>query len=121
MFDFPTFHPNNGDHHRYNEQFFHDLAKTLIDEVRLFCHLPSSLSLTVIQFPVRPHWTKNTREVFQQAVKNIDPEVPSLLLVLSPSLMKYFQKNLSRFKAVREQFDPQATFKSVVGEIIGVY
>jgi hypothetical protein len=36
----------------------HNLAKTLIDE-----------------FPCRPHWTKNTREVFQQATKNLDPEV----------------------------------------------
>jgi len=36
------------------------LAKTLIDE-----------------FPCRPHWTKNTREVFVDAKKNIDLGVRS--------------------------------------------
>lgn len=54
------------------------------------------------EFPCRPHWTKNTREVFEQSVKNLDPD------------------HLARFKAVREQFDPDGIFKSVVGEIIGV-
>lgn len=63
----------------------HNLATTLIDE-----------------FPCRPHWTKNTRDVFKQAVKNIDPD------------------HLARFKKVREDFDPNGIFKSVVGEIIGV-
>ncbi|KAG6901367.1 hypothetical protein C0995_012870 [Termitomyces sp. Mi166 len=61
------------------------LAKTLIDE-----------------FPVRPHWTKNTRDIFRQAVKNLDED------------------SLQRFAKVREQFDPRKTFKSIVGEIIGV-
>jgi hypothetical protein len=27
------------------------------------------------EFPCRPHWTKNTREVFQLAKKNLDPDV----------------------------------------------
>ncbi len=36
----------------------HNLANTLIDE-----------------FPCRPHWTKNTREVFARSVKNLDPSV----------------------------------------------
>ena len=62
------------------------LAKTLVDE-----------------FPCRPHWTKNTREVFGNATKNIDPD------------------HLARFKAVREKFDPQGIFKSIIGEILGLY
>jgi hypothetical protein len=36
----------------------HKLAETLIDE-----------------FPCRPHWTKNTREVFERSAKNLDPDV----------------------------------------------
>ncbi|KAI3544289.1 FAD/FMN-containing dehydrogenase [Colletotrichum filicis] len=86
MLDFPTFRPTVGDHSRFNEPFYHNLAKVLIDE-----------------FPCRPHWTKNTREVFAQAAKNIDPD------------------HIARFKAVREKFDPNGMFKSVVGEAIGVY
>ncbi|KAG6829433.1 hypothetical protein H0H87_011417 [Tephrocybe sp. NHM501043] len=85
MFDFPSFIPTLGDHHRYNEAWYGTLAKTLIDE-----------------FPVRPHWTKNTRDIFQQALKNLD------------------QDSLQRFAKVRERFDPNKTFKSIVGEIIGV-
>ncbi|KAG5642989.1 hypothetical protein DXG03_001805 [Asterophora parasitica] len=85
MFDFPSFVPTTGDHHRYNEEWYATLAKTLIDE-----------------FPVRPHWTKNTRDIFRQSVKNLN------------------QDSLQRFAKVREQFDPKKTFKSVVGEIIGV-
>jgi hypothetical protein len=39
------------------------------------------------QFPVRPHWTKNTRTIFGQAVKNLDQDVrPSLLSAPSFSL-----------------------------------
>jgi hypothetical protein len=34
------------------------LARTLIDE-----------------FPARPHWTKNTREVLTRSVKNLDSDV----------------------------------------------
>jgi hypothetical protein len=64
----------------------HELAKALINE-----------------FPCRPHWTKNTRDVFRQSVKNLDPG------------------HLKRFKAVRERFDPKGLFMSVVGEIIGVF
>ncbi|KAL0255036.1 hypothetical protein SLS55_009563 [Diplodia seriata] len=85
MFDFPSFKPTVGDGLRFNEPFYHKLATTLIDE-----------------FPCRPHWTKNTRDVFKQAVKNLDPD------------------HLARFKKVREDFDPNGIFKSVVGEIIGV-
>ena len=85
MFDFPTFWPTIGDHKRYNEDFYPRLAKTLLDE-----------------FPARPHWTKNTREVFGESVKNLDPD------------------HLARFSAVRERFDPKNIFKSVLGEIIGV-
>ncbi|KAL7621179.1 hypothetical protein AAE478_008496 [Parahypoxylon ruwenzoriense] len=86
MFDFPTFKPSIGDGKRFNEDFYPRLAKTLIDE-----------------FPCRPHWTKNTREVFGNATKNLDPD------------------HLARFKAVREKFDPQGIFKSIVGQILGMY
>ncbi|PVH69420.1 hypothetical protein DL98DRAFT_439102, partial [Cadophora sp. DSE1049] len=56
-----------------------------------------SLATTIInEFPCRPHWTKNSREVLTEAVKNLDPS------------------------AVRQKFDPNGIFKSVVGEIIGV-
>ncbi|KAF8073381.1 hypothetical protein FPV67DRAFT_1477585 [Lyophyllum atratum] len=85
MFDFPSFVPTLGDHHRYNEKWYATLAKTLIDE-----------------FPVRPHWTKNTRDIFKQSLKNLD------------------QDSLTRFAKVRQEFDPKKTFKSIVGEIIGV-
>ncbi|KAI1430750.1 FAD/FMN-containing dehydrogenase [Xylaria sp. CBS 124048] len=85
MFDFPTFHPTVGDGKRYNEQFYINLATTLIKE-----------------FPARPHWTKNTREVFGNATRNMDPG------------------HLARFKGT-QRFDPKGTFKSVVGEILGLY
>ncbi|KAI0848196.1 FAD-binding domain-containing protein [Daldinia vernicosa] len=86
MFDFPSFKPTIGDGKRFNEAFYPRLAKTLIDE-----------------FPARPHWTKNTREVFGNATQNLDAD------------------HLKRFKAVREKFDPKGIFKSVVGEILGFY
>ncbi|KKZ63304.1 hypothetical protein EMCG_00287 [[Emmonsia] crescens] len=85
MFDFPSYRPR-GDGDRYNEPFYAYLAHVLIEE-----------------FPCRPHWTKNTREVFKMAAKNIDPN------------------HIARFKAVREKFDPNGVFRSVVGEAIGVY
>ncbi|KAK2057538.1 FAD-binding domain-containing protein [Colletotrichum caudatum] len=75
MLDFPTFRPTVGDHTRFNEPFYHNLARVLIDE-----------------FP----------EVLAQAAKNIDPD------------------HVARFKAVRERFDPNGIFRSVVGEAIGV-
>lgn len=86
MFDFPSFKPTVGDGKRYNEPFYHELATTLINE-----------------FPCRPHWTKNTREVFQQAKSKLD------------------SSHLQRFKAVREKFDPNGLFKSIVGEILELY
>ncbi|KAH7232951.1 hypothetical protein BKA59DRAFT_517387 [Fusarium tricinctum] len=86
MLDFPSYKPSIGDGLRYNEPFYHKLAETLIDE-----------------FPCRPHWTKNTREVFERSAKNLDPD------------------HISRFKAIREKFDPDGVFRSVVGEAIGVY
>ncbi|KAJ7779495.1 hypothetical protein DFH07DRAFT_509204 [Mycena maculata] len=85
MFDFPSFVPTTGDRQRYNEEWYATLATTLINE-----------------FPVRPHWTKNTRAVFSAARKNLD------------------QDSLERFSAVRAVLDPNRTFRSVVGEIIGV-
>ncbi|CZR68038.1 related to ALO1-D-arabinono-1,4-lactone oxidase [Phialocephala subalpina] len=85
MFDFPSYRPTWGDNLRFNEPFYHNLSTTLINE-----------------FPCRPHWTKNTRTVLEQSVKNLDTE------------------HLRRFKSVREKFDPNGIFKSIVGEIIGV-
>ncbi|KAJ9155438.1 FAD/FMN-containing dehydrogenase [Pleurostoma richardsiae] len=86
MFDFPSFRPTVGDHKRFNEDFYTNLTHTLIDE-----------------FPCRPHWTKNTRETFQRALKNLD------------------QDNLARFKTVREKYDPNGIFRSVLGEILGLF
>ncbi|KAL0960536.1 hypothetical protein HGRIS_005574 [Hohenbuehelia grisea] len=86
MFDFPSYRPTTGNHNRYNEDWYiNTLAPTLLKE-----------------FPARPHWTKNTREVFKMSIKNLDKD------------------SLTRFAKVREQFDPKKIFKSVVGEIIGV-
>ncbi|KAL2149804.1 hypothetical protein VTH82DRAFT_7480 [Thermothelomyces myriococcoides] len=82
MFDFPSYRPTIGDHKRFNEPF----SNTLIDE-----------------FPCRPHWTKNTREVFARSVKNFDPD------------------HLRRFNEVRKRFDPNGIYRSVVGEILGFY
>ncbi|KAI0479455.1 FAD-binding domain-containing protein [Xylariaceae sp. FL0804] len=86
MFDFPSFKPSVGDGLRFNEPFYINLATTLVTE-----------------FPARPHWTKNTREVFGNATQNLDPD------------------HLARFKAVREKFDPDGIFKSITGEILGMY
>ncbi|KAK1833118.1 hypothetical protein QBC39DRAFT_390156 [Podospora conica] len=86
MFDFPTFRPNVGDNKRFNEDFYHKLANALIDE-----------------FPCRPHWTKNSREVLARSVKNLDPD------------------HLRRFNEVRKRFDPDGMFRSAVGEILGFY
>lgn len=86
MFDFPRFKPTVGDGEPFNEGFYPRLAQTLIDE-----------------FPCRPHWTKNTRDVFTNAIKNLDPD------------------HLARFKAVRQKMDPNGIFKSVIGQILGLY
>ncbi|KAF2450915.1 FAD/FMN-containing dehydrogenase [Karstenula rhodostoma CBS 690.94] len=86
MFDFPSFQPTIGDKLRYNEPFYHNLAQALITE-----------------FPCRPHWTKNTREVFTLAKDKIDAT------------------HLARFKKAREKFDPNGIFKSIVGQILGLY
>ncbi|KAK6224381.1 hypothetical protein QIS74_02708 [Colletotrichum tabaci] len=75
MLEFPSFRPTVGDHTRFNEPFWSSSTSSL----------------------AAPHWTKNTREVFAQAVKYIDPD------------------------AVREQFNPKGIFRSVIGEAIGVY
>ncbi|PKS12439.1 hypothetical protein jhhlp_000645 [Lomentospora prolificans] len=86
MLDFASYKPSVGDGLRYNEPFYHNLAKVLVDE-----------------FPCRPHWTKNTREIFERSASHIDPN------------------HLRRFKAIREKFDPNGIFRSVVGEKLGLY
>ena len=88
MFDFPTFQPSWGDKKRFNEEFYGRLAEALIKE-----------------FPCRPHWTKNTREIFKLTMAN----------------KKIDSGHLARFKAVRQQYDPKGIFKSVVGETLGMY
>ncbi|KAH7394460.1 hypothetical protein BKA66DRAFT_301020 [Pyrenochaeta sp. MPI-SDFR-AT-0127] len=86
MFDFPTFRPADGI--RFNEPFYKRLAEALVTE-----------------FPCRPHWSKNTREVFSLTVaKN-----------------RFNPDYLARFKTVRQAFDPKGIFKSVVGETLGLY
>lgn len=38
--------------------------------------LDANLSTTLInEFPCRPHWTKNTRDIFTKALKNLDQDV----------------------------------------------
>ncbi|KAK0633182.1 hypothetical protein B0T14DRAFT_491401 [Immersiella caudata] len=86
MLDFPSYRPTIGDNKRFNEQFYHKVADTLIAE-----------------FPCRPHWTKNTRDVIAKSVKNLDPD------------------HLRRYNEVRKKFDPNGIYRSVVGEILGFY
>lgn len=88
MFDFPTFKPTWGDGKRFNEDFYGRLAETLITE-----------------FPCRPHWTKNTREIFNLTMAN----------------KKIDSNHLARFKTVRQDYDPKGIFKSVVGQTLGLY
>ncbi|KAG8822690.1 hypothetical protein FRC19_005447 [Serendipita sp. 401] len=85
MYDHPSYRGKNGG--RYNDAFYHNLAKVLISE-----------------FPCRPHWTKNSREVFQLVKEH----------------GKLDAGHLQRFEAVRAQFDPQRIFKSYVGETFGM-
>ncbi|GJJ13322.1 hypothetical protein Clacol_007574 [Clathrus columnatus] len=85
MFDFPMYQPRGGDHHLYHQEFFTNLARVLADD-----------------FPSRPHWSKNTREVLRQTVKNLDNE------------------SLQRFSKVRERFDPKRIYHTIVAEIINV-
>jgi hypothetical protein len=55
------------------------LAKTLIDEVGHEIFRVGLLLIFGYQFPVRPHWTKNTRDVFKQSVKNLNQDVCNFL------------------------------------------
>lgn len=66
--------------------------------------LDANLTDTLIaEFPCRPHWSKNTRSILEKTVQHIDPSY------------------LARFKAVRQVFDPEGIYRSVVGEILGLY
>lgn len=80
MFDFPSFRPSIGDQKRYNEAFCKQssLSHNSVTELTILCfHLVDiNLANTLVdEFPCRPHWTKNTRDVFKRAVKNLDPSV----------------------------------------------
>ncbi|KAK3943082.1 hypothetical protein QBC46DRAFT_338804 [Diplogelasinospora grovesii] len=57
MFDFPSFRPTIGDHKRFSEDFYRNLANTLVDE-----------------FSCRPHWTNNSRDVISRSIKNLDSD-----------------------------------------------
>lgn len=56
----------------------HKVANTLIDE-----------------FPCRPHWTKNTREVFSRSVKNLDPNVSVLTGLTGVSLLTRYSTSVA--------------------------
>jgi hypothetical protein len=88
---------------RWGHFQYHKVANALIDK-----------------FPCRPHWTKNTREVFTRSVKNLDPDV-SILARLEMTLLTDYTQHLRRFQAVREQFDPQGIYRSVIRNILGLY
>ena len=78
-----------------------NLANTLIDE-----------------FTCRPHWTKNTRDVLKRASQHVDPEVSRHFEPCEHSLMVQY---LARFKTIKDDFDPDGIYRSVVGEILGLY
>ena len=74
MLDFPSFITTDGK--RYNEPFYENLARVVMDE-----------------FPARPHWTKNTREIFKYGKKNLDAGVskkPISFLAMSPQNLIIF-------------------------------
>jgi hypothetical protein len=57
--------------------------------------------------------------VFARSAKNLDPDV-SPRAVECERIANHVQ-HLRRFKAVREQFDPQGIYRNVIGEILGFY
>lgn len=73
----------------------------------------------LLQFPVRPHWSKSSRSVLQQAKKNLNPAVSGIYTLAEITDHCVFQ-NLAAFSQVRKQFDPNNTFSSIVGEIMGL-
>jgi hypothetical protein len=76
----------------------------------------------VKEFPCRPHWTKNTRDVLQRSVKNLDPGVSCPYCgACRPVVLILMVQHLKRFKAVRQKMDPKGIYRSVVGEILGMY
>ncbi|KAJ3248231.1 hypothetical protein HK104_007736 [Borealophlyctis nickersoniae] len=83
MFDMASFRPSNGK--RFNEPFYAKLAETIIRE-----------------FPARPHYTKNTREIYTKAKGWLN------------------QEYVQRFRAVKQKFDPNHVFDSVLGQMLGL-
>lgn len=45
--------------------------------------------MLIDEFPCRPHWTKNTREVFGNATKNLDPSVSNKVSNNDPSSIMF--------------------------------
>jgi hypothetical protein len=81
MFDFPSYRPTWGDNLRFNEPFCKFSAFTVAFFVCILRLTDHNLSSTLInEFPCRPHWTKNSRDVLAQSVKNLDPGVSDLEL-----------------------------------------
>ena len=74
MFDFPAFRPTIGDNLRFNEPFCEYHMNTPGTYLLIF--IDHNLASTIVnEFPCRPHWTKNTRDVLEQSVKNLEPDV----------------------------------------------
>lgn len=70
---------------RYNEPFCAFLRISTCPRDVVSLNLPSAdadLADTLVnEFPARPHWTKNTREVYQKSLKNLDPAVRHPILL----------------------------------------
>lgn len=53
-----------------------------LGRTRLTHAVDANLSSTLInEFPCRPHWTKNTRDIFTQALKTLDQDVSGIICV----------------------------------------
>jgi len=79
MFDFPSYRPTWGDNLRFNEPFCKFFGFAVACSVCILRFTDHNLSSTLIkEFPCRPHWTKNSRDVLTQSVKNLDPGVSDL-------------------------------------------
>lgn len=94
MFDFPSYKPSVGDGSRFNEPFCKCSWRLIITSLTRSDE--TFVKALVKEFSCRPHWTKNTREVFELATSNLDKDVsvtaypktsannPSILLASRP-------------------------------------
>jgi hypothetical protein len=73
MFDFPSYKPSVGDRTRFNEPFCKCSSHLVLKYLTIS---DGALAEALVkEFPCRPHWTKNTREVFELAKANLDKDV----------------------------------------------